>query len=548
MPERIPEIRESRGLNFITSIWIVPIIAIFIALWLAYQYFSALGPAITITFESNEGLKAGQSQVKFRDVPIGKVEKVKLNEDGNGVKVVARIDKEATPYLNEEAKFWIVKPEVGISGISGLDTILSGTYINMISKKKKMSKKEFIGLSQPYRLLKEGEYFHLNAASSFGVVKGTPVFFKSMKAGFVEYVTISLDGKSVDVIIYIDKKYLSYIHPNTKFWIQSSVEIEYANGKLNFNVAPLPRIVRGGIEFSSIGEDATQKVPYNYIFRLYRDSGVASDKKIGKGGNAIKEYQILFNESTAKLKRDAPVKYDKFDVGRVKDITYHFDSKSHLLKARSIISIDTSIFFDPNDANRTGEENLQDAVRDGLRASLQEYDPISGLLYINLKFVESNESKMIVCRGNEFYFPAVPGGSGGIMGGLGGLIDTIRKLPLDSLTNSINHAVKSFTGLIKKNDKVVHRLLVDISKTLEGVNKMVDNKDFAKMPSELNKTMNELQKTLRYLDSVLKSNNNDSLMSSQLTETLKEVNRASLETQKLLKKLDRKPNSLIFGD
>ena len=548
MSDQIPEIQESNKFKFITSIWIVPIIAIVIALWLAFQYYSELGPKIEIIFQSNEGLREGQSQVKFRNVPIGKVLKVMLNEDGEGVKVIARIDKEAAIYLNDEARFWIVKPEVGMGGISGLDTILSGTYINMMSEKKKTSKRDFIGLEQPYRLLEDGDYFHLTASSSHNLKIGTPVFFKSMKAGFVEYVTIGLDEQSVDVIIYVDKAYVSYIHTDSKFWVQSSLSIDYLNGQLNFNIAPMSNIVSGGIEFSSSGEDTKKKVPYNYIFRLYKDSAVAAEKKIGKGGKAIRNYHMLFSESTAKLKKDASVKYDSFDVGRVKDVAYRYDSKSHQMSGEVVVLIDTSIFFDMTEDNHTGRDNLENAVKEGLRASLQEHDPITGYLYIDLDFVETNQTEMIVRKEHYAIFPTVSSSGEGIMSGLSGLIDSIRELPLESLIVSINEAVENFSGLMQSNEQSIAKLLSGLNETLDGVNKMVGSKDFAKMPAELNKTMKELQKTLRSLDNVLKSDSDESLLSSQLSETLKEVKKASIDTQKLFNKLDRKPNSLIFGD
>ncbi len=548
MSDQIPEIQESNKFKFITSIWIVPIIAIVIALWLAFQYYSELGPKIEIIFQSNEGLKEGQSQVKFRNVPIGKVLKVMLDENGEGVKVIARIDKEAAIYLNDEAKFWIVKPEVGIGGVSGLDTILSGTYINMASQKKKTKKRDFIGLEQPYRLLDKGDYFHLSASSSHNLKEGTPVFFKSMKAGFVEYIAIGLDGQSVDVIIYVDKAYIPYIHTDSKFWVQSSLSIDYLNGQLNFNMAPMSNIVSGGIEFSTSGEDVKKKVPYDYIFRLYKDSAVAAEKKIGKGGKAIRDYHMVFNTTTAKLKKDASVRFDNFDVGRVKSVDYAYDRKSHQLSGEVIVSIDTSIFFDSNDTSHTGVENLENAVKEGLRASLQEHDPITSYLYIDLDFVETNQTKEIVQKEHYAVFPTISTSGEGIMGGLSGLIDSIRELPLDSLIISINEAVESFSGLMNSNEQAISKLLSGLSKTLDGVNKMVGSKEFAKMPKELNKTMRELQKTLRSLDSVMKSNSDESLMASQLSETLKEVKKASIDTQKLFKKLDRKPNSLIFGD
>jgi len=547
MSEKLPNIEESTKFNFITSIWIVPIIAVAIAGWLGFQYISELGPKIEITFESNEGLRAGQSLVKFRNIPIGKVEKVVLNESGNGVKVIARMDKEIVDYLNKQAKFWIVKPEVGMSGVSGLDTIFTGTYIELLSKKSKMNKKSFIGLNQPYRDIGDGEYYHLNASSSYGIEKGTPVFFKSMKAGYVEHVSISIDGKSVDVAIYIDKAFTQYVHKNSKFWVQSSVSIGYANGQLSLNMAPITHIMRGGIEFSSNGEKK-KKIPSDYIFRLYKSNAIASDKKIGLGGKAIRDYILEFSETTAKLKKDASVKYDKFDVGRVKDINYKYNSKTHLLKGKVTITIDTSIFHDPTDINHTGEENLEQAVKDGLRASMKEYDPISGLLYINLDFIDTNETKQIKHYSYYASFPSVAQDSNSIMSSINELLDSIKKLPLENLIDSIDQSINNFSSILKENKDVTHEIMVNLNETMVGVNKMVSDRGFKKLPTELNKTMIELQNILKSLDRVLKSNSDKSLLSSQLTETLKELNKSSAETQRLLKKLDRKPNALIFGD
>lgn len=548
MSKELPVVQESSKFNFITSIWIVPIIALFIAMWLAFQYFSQLGPTVTITFESNQGLKAGQSQVKFRNVPIGKVESVMLDDDGEGVKVIARINKEAAAYLNENAKFWIVKPEVGMRGISGLDTILTGTYIELSGKKSVMNKSDFVGLKTAYIAPKSGDYIHLNAPTSYGIELGTPLYFKGMKAGHVEHVNISMDRKSIDIIIFVDKKYLSYIHEDTKFWVQSSIDVDYASGRLNINVAPMSHILRGGIEFSSSGEDLKKKVPYDYIFRLYESNAIASEKKIGLGGSAMRDYYLEFNQTTAKLKIDAPIKYDKFDVGRVKDIAYRYDSKSHKLESKIVVSVDTSIFYDANEANRTGEDNLELAVKEGLKASLQAHDPISGLLYVDLAFYDDRSNRDIIYGDKYALFPTMVTKDSGLMSGVNKLVDSITKLPLKELVVSIDNAINEFSGILKENKESTNQMMTNLNTTLESINKMVGNKDFAKLPTQLSKSMIELQKTLKSLDNILKSNSNDSLMSSQLTQTLKEINKTSKNTQKLLKKLDRKPNALIFGD
>ena len=548
MSQSLPKIQESSKFNFILSIWIVPIIAIIIASWLGFEYYWELGPQIEITFKSNEGLKDGQSLIKYKDVSIGKVEKVMLDEDGKGVKVIARINKEAAAYINNKAHFWIVKPEVGISGVSGLDTILSGTYINMSSEKNGINKRKFIGLENPLRENSDGKYFHLNAQSSYGVEVGTPLYYKSMKAGNVEHITISPDGESIDILVYIEKPYISRIMTDTKFWVQSSVAIDYLNGQLNLSVAPMTNIIRGGIEFSSSYEQNQAKLPDDYIFMLYKDSAVASEKHIGKSGKTVKDYCMIFTDSTAKLKKDASIKYDKFDVGRVKDIDYNYDSKRHLFIGKVIASIDTSVFYDSNESNTSGEKNLQNAVKEGLRASLQENDPMSGFLYINLDFIKTKHIQAIAYKGNEAIFPTIPSENSGIMSEMSQLIKSIRELPLEKLILSISDAANSVSGLLNKNEKNTQQLLSNMNATLDALNQLIGSKEFKAMPLELNKTMIELQTTLRSLDNIMQSNSDKSLMSSQLTETLKSVNKASIQTQILLKKLDRKPNSLIFGD
>jgi paraquat-inducible protein B len=361
-------------------------------------------------------------------------------------------------------------------------------------------------------------------------------------------VSISIDGKSVDVAIYIDKLFVQYIHKNSKFWVQSSVSVGYANGQLNLNMAPISHIMHGGIEFSSSGESLNNTIPSDYIFRLYKNNAVASDKKIGLGGKSIRDYVLEFNETTAKLKKDASVKYDKFDVGRVKDISYKYNNKTHLLKGRVTIAIDTSIFYDPTDINHTGEENLENAVKHGLRASMKEYDPISGLLYINLDFIDANKTEQIKHYSYYSSFPSTAQSGNSIMSNINELLDSIKKLPLENLINSINQSVDNFSSLLKENKDVTHKIMVNLNKTIISTNKIVSDKGFKKLPTQFNKTMIELQNILKSLDRVLKSNSEKSLLSSQLTETLKELNKSSAETQRLLKKLDRKPNALIFGD
>ena len=283
MSKQIPEITESSNFNLITSIWIVPIIALIIAGWLAYQHFAERGPEIKIIFPQNEGLVAGQSLVKFKNVPVGKVTDIYAEEETEGVVVVVRMNsKSSKPYLTEQAKFWIVKPEVGLSGVSGLDTILSGTYINIHSKAggKKITDK-FIGLTQPYRDDLKGDYFTLTSPNGEGVQVGTPIYFKNIKVGQVEYLYLGLNNKYVELVVFIDNEYTPFINSDSKFWLRSTVNVDFTRGNLDVSIAPMNYLLQGGIEFSSSGKNEKSLVPSKHVFKLFKNKTESQRQVIG---------------------------------------------------------------------------------------------------------------------------------------------------------------------------------------------------------------------------------------------------------------------------
>jgi paraquat-inducible protein B len=545
MSKKIPKIEESTKFNLITSIWIVPIVALFIALWLAWQHYSQLGPKIEIIFPKNEGLQAGQSQIKYKDVPIGKVTKIELSEDGKGVIVHAQMEKMAAPYLNDTTKFWIVKPEVGVTGVSGLETLISGTYINMYAQKKEETKAQFYGLTHAFRKISEGEYFVLTAPEAYSVIKGTPLYFKNLEVGQVEYVTVGLDGKSINFIVFINKAYVPYVHTDSKFWVMSTVDIDFSGGRLDVNVAPLSHLIHSGIAFSSTGADSKRSVPDNFAFYLYKNVALAHEKKIGEGGESIRTYLIHTTDPIAKLNVNAPVRYEGFDVGRVKDMRLRYDSVTHKMKGDILLTIDTSSF---RDQERTGEENLKRAVAEGLRARVTPTDPITGLLYVDLLFVESNQSVGIEENGTYMVLPSIPMEPGGIMTGIEAMIHKINRLPLEDLIEKLTQTVEDTDSVIKDVREPLIALLDDLRKTTKQLNAMTGKKSFRAMPDEVGRTLEALRRTLKTTKQVLKGYDKNSLMRHQLSETLKSVTKTSQEMQQFLKMLNRKPNSLIFGD
>ncbi|PHS40365.1 MAG: hypothetical protein COB07_04520 [Sulfurovum sp.] len=546
MTKKIPEITESSKFNFITSIWIVPIIALVIAGWLGYQHFAKRGSEIRIIFPQNEGLVAGQSVVKFRNVPVGKVTRIDAEEGRNGISVTIRMnDKSSKAYLTENAKFWIVKPEVGLSGISGLDTLISGTYINVYSKTGgKQAREKFIGLTQPYRDSMKGEYFQLSSPNAENVSVGMPIYYKNIKVGQVEYLYLALDNNNVDIIVFINKAYVSYVQKDSKFWIKSMMNVDFSKGNLDIHIAPINFMLQGGIVFSSQGEENMIFMSKEHIFPLYQSKTHAESTTIGSVTKSIKEFMLLTDDPIANLRVHAPVRFDGFDIGWVEDIQLSYSNKSHKMLGKVLLEIDTSVFEDDYESNSSGLANFYQAVEEGLRAKITALDPITGMLFVDLTFKHQDGNGSIIQKNKHALLPMTSQNSNAIMTSMAQILDKLNNLPLEELIASVHKVVEESAKPIEN----ANVLLEDLQTTVKNINKFTGKKSFEVLPDELSKALKEMTRTLKSTKKVVKGYDSDSLVKQQLTQTLEVLTKTSLEMRAFLRMLNRKPNSLIFGD
>ncbi len=547
MSQEIPEIEESSKFNFITSIWIVPIIALVIAGWLGYKHFAERGPEIKIIFPQNESLIAGQSVVKFRNIPAGKVTKIYADEESDGVVVVVRMNnKQSKPYLTEHAKFWIIKPEVGVSGISGLDTLISGTYINIYSKAGgKNFKENFVGLTQPYRDSMEGEYFHLVSSTGENTSVGTPIYYKNIKVGQVEHLYLGLDNKNIHIIVFIDKQYSSYVHDDSKFWTKSTMNVNFAKGNIDVSIAPINHLLQGGIVFSSPGNETNASVAYARVFPLYESETQADSTTIGSVSKKnIKKFMLLTNESIANLRVYSPVRFDGFDIGWVTNIKLSYSKALHKMLGEISLEIDTSVFEDKHETDSSGSSNLHQAVEEGLRAKISALDPITGMLFVDLTFNHQDGNGSIVKGKKYAQLPMASQSSAGIMTSMTQILDKLNNLPLEKLLESVNKVVDDTAAPIAN----ANELLIDLKTTVKNLNALTNKKSFREMPDEVDKALKELTRTLKTTKKVVKGYGNDSILNRQLSHTLEILTKTSKEMEVFLRMLNRKPNSLIFGD
>ncbi|MDX1401137.1 MAG: MlaD family protein, partial [Kiloniellales bacterium] len=274
-----PEVKPQRR---ISTVWLIPIIATLIGGWLAYRTISEMGPTITITFKDGGSLEAGKTKIKYKSVEIGEVEDVELSKDLTHVTVTAKMDKEAEPHLTEETKFWVVRPRVGVGGISGLETLVSGAYIE-VDPRPGPPTRAFTGLEKPPGVTAQeaGTQYRLQAESLGTIGHGTPVFFRDIPVGRVVGYELAKDVRNVFIDIFIEAPHDREIQPNSRFWKVSAVEMSMGAEGFDLKVGSLAAIIGGGIAFLTpvTATGTGEPSPPLSVFRLYESYASQAEAK-----------------------------------------------------------------------------------------------------------------------------------------------------------------------------------------------------------------------------------------------------------------------------
>ena len=210
----------------ISIVWIIPLLAALVAIGIAVQRMRSEGPTITIVLKDAEGIEAGKTFIRYKDVRIGLVTAVELSEDYAKVLVKAKIAKHAAGLMVADAKFWIVAPQISLSGVSGLSTLLSGNYIGFQAGKSSDSQTLFFALDEPPIITDQpGRQFVLKTPTLGSLGVGTPVYYRRLKVGQVAGYALAPDGQSVDVTVFVNAPYDKYVTTETRFWNVSGVNV-----------------------------------------------------------------------------------------------------------------------------------------------------------------------------------------------------------------------------------------------------------------------------------------------------------------------------------
>jgi len=275
-----PNVERPRKRQSLSAYWLVPLCALLLGVYLAFNFYSEQGPLITIEFNSAEGLIAGKTPIRYRDVNIGMVENIALSDDLETVLVEARMSVDSRRYLNNHARFWVVRPRVGTSGVSGLNTLLSGAYIQVNSLVGSAYEDRFTGLEQP-PLTEEGApgiRLKLQAKQAGYVGIGSPVYYRQVRVGQIEAQRFLPDYKMVEFTIFVEDPHHKIVRNITKFWNVSGVALNVNANGLSLRTPSLEGLAQGGVSFDVIEEyEFPYRVEDGHVFTLHESFEAATE-------------------------------------------------------------------------------------------------------------------------------------------------------------------------------------------------------------------------------------------------------------------------------
>jgi paraquat-inducible protein B len=529
----IPQAVERRpGPRSMQLVWLVPIAAALIGGWIALKSYWEQGPTITIQFSTGEGIEAGKTRIKHKAVDIGTVKSVGLSDDRKSVVVTAEIDRKAARgFLVEDTRFWVVRPRIAGGQVSGLGTLLAGSYIGGDPGKSGTERRQFVGLESPPPITSDlpGRQFALGADDLGSLDTGSPVYYRGLVAGRVVSTEIRADGRTVGVGVFIHAPYDRFVTPDTRFWNASGVDLKLDAAGVTLQTQSLITLLVGGIAFETPDDNGASGVAAaGSQFRLWNNKGEAMRPR----ETVIEHYAMTFDQSVRGLAVGAPVDFRGIVVGEVRRIGLAFDREDR--RFRTLVEIQfwperlRSRYRDPERgaaAKAQPGERMQRLVGYGLRGQLRTANLITGQLYVALDFFPKAPKAALDTKRAPPEIPTLSGGLSELQESVGNIVQKLEKVPFDLIGQDVRRALASLDTTLKRADTLMSQLSTEVA-------------------PEIKRTLEEARRTLSSAQQVLSS---DSPVQGGLRETLHEVTRAAESVRALTDYLERHPEALIRG-
>jgi paraquat-inducible protein B len=539
-PSDIPAAAVETRTRF-SVVWLIPLTAAIIGIWLAYKALSERGPIITIAFDSADGLEAGTTKIKYKDVDVGLVQELRLSDDLSQVLVIAQLDKGMEGHVTNETRFWVVRARVGAGQVSGLGTLFSGPYIGMDPGMAGESARRFQGLEKPPMVTTDepGRHFVLQADTLGSLDVGSPVYFRQIRVGQVVAHQLQENGRAVLIRVFVHAPYHRWVRKNTRFWNASGLDVSLDAEGVQVNTESLTSLLIGGVGFDTppdLGKGGVAEKGDQFF--LYENHEAIYEKSY-----AEKEYYLLyFAGSVRGLTVGAPVEFRGIKVGEVADIKLEFDAPELDFRVPVLIEIEPERIEVVGGDRQTLPENGIDLLVDkGLRAQLRSGNLFTGQLYVDFDFYPEAPQAQVAQQGKYQVVPTIPTPLDEITGSLTNLLARIEALPIEQIGHDLSDAVQGAQQLIT-SDELGNAIDV-LNETLQQTQTLVANLNATATPA-IRATLAQVQETLSAADTLLQD---DAPLQLDLRRVLRELSEAARSIRTLADYLERHPEALIRG-
>ncbi len=523
----------------ISPVWLVPIIALAIAVALGVRAWQQKGEEIKIIFDTAGGIEVGKTEIRLKDVPVGKVTKLTLSKDLSQVYATVTIDRSMAHHLSDSTRFWLVTPRISTSGISNLGTLVSGVYIVMDPGEKGSSQYTYVGLSEPPAVQSDekGTQYVLRSDMLGSIDIGSPIYYRQLRVGEVVNYQLSEEGDYIDTRIFVEAPYDGLVSTQSRFWNVSGFDVSLGVEGVTAKMESISSLLLGGIAFESPAKTSGQPLASaDYVFPLY------AGKKDADNGRYTLSYPYLmrFSHSIKGLNEGAPVEFKGLKVGRVANVRL-LDLES------SQKNIEITVLLEPQRFDATLEPTrseldalLNSWAKKGLRAQIKSGNLLLGSKYIELAFSDQKDNTVAQNALPSNELPTIDEPLDLLERQLGDVAQSISNLPIANIGGQVEKSLESLTHILKtfKENKTADALDGTL-KNMEQASRQFDG-----VLSETHVTLRQLTQTLKSVDHSIAP---DSQLHAEFLETLQAVSEASDSFDRFVEELYRYPSSLVFG-
>jgi paraquat-inducible protein B len=504
-----PDVEPPRRSWLPSLVWVIPLIAALIGVALVIRSVSGKGPTITISFVSAEGLEPGKTKVKYKDVDVGSVKTITLAKNLSHVNVEVQLTKEAEDFAVKGTRFWVVKPRIGASGVSGLGTLLSGAYIGVDAGRTEDTQEDFVGLETPPPITgdQKGHQYTLRGESLGSIDIGSPVYYRRVQVGQVVGFSLDKDGTGVTIQVFVSAPFDQYVGTNSRWWNASGVDVRLDSSGFKLNTQSLATVIVGGLAFQSPpGQPVGAQAPNNTTFRLGADETDAMREPDGEPIRVV----MNFNQSLRGLSVGAPIDFRGIVLGQVTNINIDYDPK-----ARNFTMPVTMNLYPDRLGRRfresvrdkdslAGRELLERLVKHGLRGQLRTGNLITSQLYVALDIFPKAPPATVDITGDPIELPTIPNTLDELQLQVADIAKKLDQVPFDQIGKNLNTALKNADKLFTRLDSEVlpqARDTLAAAKQTFGSAEATLQQD-SPLQSDVHQALQELTRTLQSLNAL----------------------------------------------